>query len=295
LKGNGSDRPERSKAKQSKAKQSKAKQSKAKQSGNPGDVVPKSVQPDRVPSPQRPPATGIAKVRVLLADSEVMFRDGLAALLNARDDIVVVAQASTGPAAARICRGYPVDIAVLEDDLPLFDGPETARAIIADNARLRVVVVARSCTPGLVRRVLSAGARGFLLRSQSSSSLVKAIMDVHTVRAHMCKQAQLIAADEFAGGETRQPTSPLDALLPVERQVALLMAQDLPASEIAEKLCVSPRTLERVRQHLRTKLGVRTNAGIVLALSRSVRDEATCSWAGSDPTEVTAATPTRQG
>ncbi|WP_026425091.1 response regulator transcription factor [Actinokineospora inagensis] len=115
-------------------------------------------------------------IRVVLADDEDLIRGALAALLELESDISVVAQARDGEAAVRAIAEHGPDIAVLDLEMPRLDGIAAAEAV---RRRTAVVIVTRHARPGVLRRALAAGVRGFVPKTTPAARLAAILRDVH--------------------------------------------------------------------------------------------------------------------
>ena len=115
------------------------------------------------------------KLRILLADDHAILRQGLAVLINGQPDMEVVAEASDGAEAVRIAKETPVDVAVLDVSMPGLGGAEAAQQIRDCCENTRVVALTRHANTGYVRRLLQAGANGYVLKKSAADALIGAI------------------------------------------------------------------------------------------------------------------------
>src|ERR1044072_4824073 len=114
-------------------------------------------------------------VRVLLADDEHLIRGALAALLALEEDLVVVAEAATGPEALAMARAHRPDVAVLDLEMPGADGVSVATSLRAELPECRTMIVTSHGRPGHLKRALAAGVRGFVPKTVSAQRLAEII------------------------------------------------------------------------------------------------------------------------
>lgn len=146
-------------------------------------------------------------IRVLLADDEDLLRGALAALLDLEDDLTVVAQAGDGEEAVALATAHAPDLAVLDLEMPRLDGiAATARIASATTA---VVVVTRHARPGVLRRALAAGARGFVPKTTPPARLAAILRDVHAGGRYVDSE---IAATALTEGRCPLTDRELDVL-----------------------------------------------------------------------------------
>ncbi|WP_283136693.1 response regulator transcription factor [Rhizohabitans arisaemae] len=182
-------------------------------------------------------------IRLLLADDEDLVRGALTALLELEEDLVVVAEASTSTEAVRLALEHRPDIAVLDLEMPPADGLRAAEQIRAE-LPTRVVLVTRHARPGVLRRALAAGVRGFVPKTTPAARLAEIIRDVAAGRRYVDPD---IAASALTEGDC-----PL-----TERELEVLRASRTGASisEIAAQVHLAPGTVRNYLSAAMTKLG----------------------------------------
>jgi DNA-binding NarL/FixJ family response regulator len=195
--------------------------------------------------------------RVLLADHHLVFLEGLQALLEIRG-LEVVGRATNGVDAVRLARERRPDVAVLEIMLPVLNGVESAKQIVAAVSGIGVVLLSDLTGEQVIRHALKAGVRGFVVKTQGADSLIHAICEV--ARGGMCVSAgpnQAIVGACLNG--TRRP----DTLSPREWDVLRLVAEGKTTKEAAAILCVSARTIDAHRASIMRTLGIHGTPGLV--------------------------------
>ena len=118
-------------------------------------------------------------IRILIADDENLLRLALAALLDLEDGLEVVAQADNGTDAVRLAVELEPDVVLLDLEMPGLDGIDTATAILAERPGQAIILLTRHGRPGVLKRALRAGVRGFLGKTVEPERLAQIIVDVH--------------------------------------------------------------------------------------------------------------------
>ncbi|MDJ0463501.1 response regulator transcription factor [Streptomyces sp. H27-C3] len=183
-------------------------------------------------------------MRILLADDEHLIRGALAALLALEDDLVVVAQAATGPEALAMAMAYRPDIAVLDLQMPGADGVSVATALRTELPDCRCMIVTSHGRPGHLKRALAAGVRAFVPKTVSAQRLAELIRSVRDGNRYVDPE---LAADAISAGD-----SPLTAR---EAEVLELAADGAPVAEIAQRAALSPGTVRNYLSSAASKIG----------------------------------------
>ncbi|GAB3960966.1 response regulator [Streptomyces sparsus] len=187
---------------------------------------------------------GSHTIRVLLADDEHLIRGAMAALLALEDDLLVVAEAATGPEALAMARAHHPDVAVLDLQMPGSDGVAVAAALRTELPGCRAMIVTGHGRPGHLKRALAAGVRGFLPKTVSAQRLAEIIRSVQAGNRYVDPE---LAADAISSGE-----SPLTAR---EAELLELAADGAPIAEIARRASLAPGTVRNYLSAAAAKLG----------------------------------------
>ncbi|WP_261561470.1 response regulator [Frankia tisae] len=214
------------------------------------------------------PATD-ASVRVLIADDEALVRAGFRVLVESASDLSVIAEADTGAQAVRLARQLRPDVVLMDIRMPIMDGLEAMRIIVADpdTAATRVLVVTTFDQDEHVFAALHGGASGFVLKDTRPEDLLAAIRIVAVGDALLTPSITRRLIAEFAQ-RPQPPTArgeELSRLTEREREVLLQVAAGLSNSEIARQLFVGVTTVKTHVSRLLTKLGARDRAQLVVA------------------------------
>ena len=206
-------------------------------------------------------------IRILLADDQALIRSGIRALLEAEDDLQVVAEACDGQQAVALARQHRPDIALVDIQMPVLDGIEATRQIVADDrlAGVRVVMLTNFGLDEYIFRALRAGASGFLLKDTQPAELLAALRVVMRGDALLSPAVTRRLVSEFVA---RPPdavaAAGMERLTNREREVAALAAHGLSNDEIAAAMVVSPTTAKTHVSRAMIKLGARDRAQLVV-------------------------------
>lgn len=183
-------------------------------------------------------------IRILLADDEHLIRTALAQMLSLEDDLDVVAQAASGDEALAVAARVPLDVAVLDLQMPGPDGIAVARQLAAADPPCASVIVTSHGRPGHLKRALAHGVRGFLPKTTSAVTLADVVRTVHGGGRHVDPE---LAAEAIAAGDS--------PLTPREADVLELAADGAPIDEIARRASLSAGTVRNYLSQAITKLG----------------------------------------
>ena len=211
-------------------------------------------------------------IRVLLADDQALIRTGIRSLLDAEDDIGVVAEATNGAEAVELAREHHPDIALIDVQMPVMDGIEATRRIVSDTSldAVHVVVLTNYGIDEYVFTALRAGASGFLLKDTEPADLLQALRVAVRGDALLSPAVTRTLISEFVSRPASlASSSALDVLTPRELEVAALVAHGLSNDEIAQRLVLSPATAKTHVSRAMTKLGARDRAQLVVIAYQS--------------------------
>ncbi|HZA16123.1 MAG TPA: response regulator transcription factor [Pseudonocardiaceae bacterium] len=212
-------------------------------------------------------------IRVVVVDDQPLVRAGIAMLVNAEDDIAVVAEAADGQEALVQVRAQRPDVVLMDVRMPGTDGVAATRAVIdegltAQNGQLiGVIILTTYHIDEAVYAALRAGASGFLLKDAAPTEIAAAIRAVAGGEAWLDPAVTRRLIDEFnARPEPHNPTpAEMAQLTPREREVLSLMARGMSNADVAVELFISEATVKTHLARVMMKLGVREKAQAVAA------------------------------
>jgi NarL family two-component system response regulator LiaR len=205
-------------------------------------------------------------IRVLVVDDHAMVRRGLATFLQVYDDLKLVGEADSGESAVKLCAEIQPDVVLMDMVMQNMDGA-TATSIIRKQFPQTQVIALTSFKEGeLIKKVLEAGAIGYLLKDISAEELARAIRAAQAGRATLAAEA----AQALVEAANQEPAPGFD-LTRREREVLILMVEGLNNTQIAGRLKISPSTVKSHVSNILSKLAVasRTEA-VTLALRNRI-------------------------
>jgi DNA-binding NarL/FixJ family response regulator len=205
---------------------------------------------------------------VVIADDEVLVRTGFRMIIQGEEDMEVVGEAENGEAAVSAARRLRPDIVLMDVRMPVMNGLEATRRVLAGDGGCRVIVLTTFDLDEYVYAAVAAGASGFLLKTVTAEQLVASIRLIVTGEALLAPSITRRLIERFAG-DHRPPAASHEALASLsarELEVLKLMARGLSNAELAEALHLGETTIKSHVGRVLTKLDVRDRVqAVVLA------------------------------
>lgn len=193
-------------------------------------------------------------VRVAIVDDHDLVRTGIRRILDGAGGIEVAGEAASGEEAIRLAREEPVDVVLMDVNMPGMGGLEATRRILASSAGTRIIILTVHAKAPFPTQLLNAGASGYLTKGCASEELIRAIRRVHEGARYVSGDiAQQLALSMLPGGDR----SPLDELSSREIEVMMMLVQGEEVQSIAETLHISHKTVRTYKSRLYEKLGVK--------------------------------------
>jgi DNA-binding NarL/FixJ family response regulator len=208
--------------------------------------------------------TAARQISVLLAEDHSIVRQGLCALLNADGDFLIVGQARTGREAVELVRTLRPDVILMDIAMPVLNGLEATRQILAANPAAKVVILSAHSDDEYIERMSAAGVAGFLEKQTSAEILTKAIREVAKGNRFFSPSIARRMSENFAAPRDRDGLLKANGnrLTSRESEVLQLVAEGSANKQVAAELGISIKTVEKHRQHLMDKLNIHDTAGL---------------------------------
>jgi two-component system, NarL family, response regulator NreC len=203
------------------------------------------------------------KIRILLADDHTILREGIRSLIEDEPDLLVVGQAEDGHSAVRQAVELEPDIVLMDIAMPLLNGLEATRQICSRLPGVKVLVLTMHDNEEYIRKILAAGALGYILKDTAARDLISAIRSVYKDVAVLSPAiTRLVIEDYLRWGDSRLRSDP-EGLSRRESEVLQLIAEGYTNKQIAEILCISIKTVQTHRSNLMVKLNIHDRGELI--------------------------------
>jgi len=205
------------------------------------------------------------RLRILVADDHELVRRGIRGLLSARRGWTVVGEAKNGREAVEKANQLKPDVAIVDISMPEWDGLQATRQIREEVPTIKVIVLTMHESDQMVRRVLDAGALGYVLKSDLAAHLVKAVKHVSNRKLFLTPRVSDIVLQGFLKTKNVPDATKQARARPTPREVEIigLLAEGKANKEIAAKLGITIRTVETHRARIMLKLRLHSLAEII--------------------------------
>lgn len=195
-------------------------------------------------------------IKIMLVDDHQIVIDGLKSLLTEIKNIVIVAEANNGKDAIDVLSKTPVDIVLMDIEMPVMNGLDSTKIITSRYLPTKVIALTTFSENAIVKKMLNAGASGYILKNIKTETLLEAIITVHSGEKYFSSEISLVllkpSTEEII--LPKKQNSSVNLLSSREIEILKLIAEGLSNSETAEKLFISPKTVKAHRENIMKKL-----------------------------------------
>jgi two-component system, NarL family, invasion response regulator UvrY len=212
----------------------------------------------------------MTKIKILVADDHALVRSGICRLLEAAKEFEVVGEAGTGREAIAMCAEKHPDILVLDFTLPDMDGIDVTRRIVAEQPKVRILVLTMHDNEEYADRLMKAGAKGYIVKASAPGELPEAIKKIAAGKIHITPSVmeKMIMRRNLQTGE-----HPLKCLSDRELQIFIKLGAGQSVADIAEELCISASTVGTHKRRVMEKLDLKNNSEIIrFAIKHNLMD-----------------------
>lgn len=201
----------------------------------------------------------MSEIRIAVIDDHDLFREGLKLVLGQIDGYKVVFDTPDGRRFVEFLKSFPVDIALMDIEMPLISGIETTVMALKENPALKIIALTMFSDTGHCTQMIQAGVKGFILKKANKFELQQAIQMVYQGGSYFSQEIIKQLAYQFTAGKSEN-----ENLTARELEIMLLICQGMTTQEISDKLYISSKTVETHRSNIFQKTNVRNTAGIII-------------------------------
>ncbi len=204
------------------------------------------------------------KIHILLVDDHTLLRAGLRMMLNAQPDMEVVGEAQDGRLAIQEAQRLLPDIILMDITMPDMNGIEATRHIKKLLPEIKILILTMHEHDEYVFQALRAGASGYMLKEAADTELISALHIVQSGQFYLSPMAQsVMVGDYLQRVRTGEEKDSYSSLTEREREILKLVAEGYTNNQIAERLIISPKTVDTHRTHIMDKLNLHSRAELV--------------------------------
>ena len=204
----------------------------------------------------------MAQTKILLADDHPLFLQGLVSLLTREKEFTIAGEVSNGNQVIEFLTCHPVDVCILDVNMPGCDGIEAVKIIRSTGFQTKLIMLTTYNDIELIRPLAKEGISGYVLKNSTGDELVSAIRQVIAGGMWFSPEVKQAMADDFVKQEKKKAEKEI-VLTPREIDIVRLLAKELTNEKIAEQLFISYRTVETHRKNIMQKTGARNLAGLI--------------------------------
>jgi DNA-binding NarL/FixJ family response regulator len=203
-------------------------------------------------------------IKVAIADDHALFRAGVKTALSSKKDVELIAEADNGMQLLNLLKHIEPDVILLDIQMPIMDGISTLPEIRKINPYVKVIILSMHNDHSMISKLMEIGANSYLTKNSDSETIYQAIKTCYEQEFFF---NELTNKALLTGLRTRktEPEGLIDAqLTDKEVRILKLMCEEKTTKEIADIVDISPRTVEAIRDKLKTKTGAKSMAGLVM-------------------------------
>ncbi len=216
-------------------------------------------------------------INVIIADDHVLYRAGVKTALSSRKDIKIIAEADNGSHLLNLLKGIQPDVILLDIQMPIMDGIATLPEIKRLYPQIKVIMLTMMDDQSMITKLMELGANSYLTKTSDSEIIYEAIKTCHEQEFYFNSLTNKALLNNL---RHKSPLASIklqqeDATLSdKEITVLRLMCEEKSTREIAEAVDLSPRTIEAIRDKLKTKTGAKSTAGLIMfAVKNNLLDQ----------------------
>ena len=205
-----------------------------------------------------------AVIKVAIADDHALFRTGVKTSLSTRKDIQMIAEAENGMQLMNLLKHIQPDVVLLDIHMPIMDGYTTLPEIKKLYPEIKVIMLSMNNDPSIITKMMEIGANSYLTKESDSETIYQAIRTCYEQEFFFNDLTNKALLNGLRMKKPQEMSTPDVQLSDKEITILKLMCEEKSTKEIADMVDLSPRTVEAIRDKLKTKTGVKSMAGLVM-------------------------------
>ncbi len=198
-------------------------------------------------------------INIIIADDHEIVVEGLHSLLENEKDITIVGEAYNGEEVIPLLKSNAVDVAVLDISMPKMDGVDLTKFIKVNYPKVKILILTMHNEIGFIRRIIEAGAHGYILKNKGKEELVRAIQALYNGNEYLGEE---VTKTLFSSIRNTTVYGEIQ-LTKREKEVLKLISNSFTTPQISDELNIAPSTVETHRRNLIEKTGVKNSKGLV--------------------------------
>lgn len=200
------------------------------------------------------------EVNLIICDDHQLVIDGLKALMEGENDLILKGTANNGAEAIRLIQNLKIDLVLMDLDMPVMSGIEATKAIKKDHPEVKVIILTMHDEKSIITMLMDLGADGYVIKNADRLELLNAIRNVAAGKKHFSPEVTVALLSQE---ENPMSSALMEGLTEREIEILKLIAEGLSNKEIGDKLFISHRTVDTHRTNLMKKLEVHNIAGLI--------------------------------
>jgi DNA-binding NarL/FixJ family response regulator len=214
-------------------------------------------------------------IKVAIADDHALFRSGVRTALSVKKDVELIAEADNGMQLLNLLKHIEPDVILLDIQMPIMDGISTLPEIRKMYPHVKVIILSMHNDHSMISRLMEIGANSYLTKNSDPETIYQAIKTCFEQEFFFNDLTNKALLTGLRTKRVEQPSAEDVQLTEKETKILKLMCEEKTTKEIADLVDISPRTVEAIRDKLKTKTGAKSMAGLVMyAVKNGIVDEA---------------------
>lgn len=206
----------------------------------------------------------MSEAKVLIADDHAMIRDGIKALLSKNKELIVAGEASSGTEAVAMYKTIRPDLLIMDISMPDLNGMDAAKQILDTDHQAKIIILSMYDDEDYISRCMENGVRGYVVKNETGNELDNAVNAVLNGQSYFSHQVQKVIFKKYSTNVFKKKQQEFEVKLTSrEIEIVKLISEGLTSQQMADRLVISPRTVETHRANLMKKTGVKNSIELV--------------------------------